>query len=244
MPLKAFEAAIHRPIYKKSATVPTQTDTSTNKSVETQMPKCDTDVDFAGCNVHPFYFAQCRSNPVLTEQHVGKRPTKRELVSERAKQARQAATDLAAGQTPAYVPTEVIDLDMSFAEPPLYHTPQHFMTIASATSMGSLSVDSSQYNEDNILEMSRLEDMDHGSPQVQREMGNEQQRADANIMQPQSDVTVEPMTTMAITEQRVGASSQPLPAEVTHESLNQINDVVIERATRNLPAEEAQTNLS
>ena len=39
-------------------------------------------------------------------------------------------------------------------------------------------------------------------------------------------------------------SSQPLLTEVTHESLNQIIDVVIERATRNLPAEEIQTTAS
>ncbi len=93
-PLKAFEAAIHRPMYNKSATVPTQTDVTDKKSVETHMPKCGTDVDLAACNVHPFYFTLCRGNPVLTEQYAGKRPTKRELVSERAKQARQAASDL------------------------------------------------------------------------------------------------------------------------------------------------------
>ena len=167
-PLKAFEAAIHRPMYNKSATVPTQTDTPQKKIVETQIPKCDTDVDLAACNVHPFYFALCRGNPVLTEQYVRKRPTKRELVNERVKQARQAATDPAAGQTPAYVPTEAIDLDMFFAEPPLYHTPPDFMQIASATSTGSLSlslslslsVDISQDEEDNILEIIQIENED------------------------------------------------------------------------------------
>ncbi len=239
-PLKNFEAAIHRPMYNKSATVPTQTDSPEKKSVGTHMPTPTWILQPA-----TFLFTSlCRGHPVLTEQYVGKRPSKRERVNERAKQARQAATDPAAGQTPAYVPAEAIDLDMSFAEPLLYHTPQDFLPIASATSMGSLSVDSSQDEENNILEMSHAEDMDHGSPQMQQETGHEQQPSDMNTMQPPSDTVTLPMANTEHVEQSVVTSPRQLPAEFTNESPNQIIDVVIERATRNVPAREAETTTS
>ena len=87
-PLKALEAAIDRPMYNKSAVVPTQTEMSRpSKDAETSMPKCTTDAELAACKVHPFYFAQCRGDPILVEQYAGKKPDRKELVMERARQA-------------------------------------------------------------------------------------------------------------------------------------------------------------
>ncbi len=234
-PLKAFEAAIHRPIYNKNATIPTQTEMpSSGKDAETFMPKCTTDAELAACKVHPFYFAQFCGDPILVEQYVGKKPDRKELMMERARQARQAATSPAAGQPTAYVPAETVDLDMIFVEAPMYHTLQDFLPITSVTSMGSLSAESSHDEEDNVLEMSQAEDVENDASPTQQQ----------NVAQPVTTAgTLQVPSTAGPTEreEHTVLTSPAEPAAVTSEDLNQIIDVVIERATRNLPARQAET---
>ncbi len=77
---------------------------------------------------------------------------------------------------------------------------------------------------------------------TQQEADHGRSHEDMNKMQPQSDTVAATTTILATNEQSVVISAQPLPIEVTHGSLNQIIDV--ERATRNLPAEETQTTAS